>query len=143
MHSDGARKGSEFAVELPMTHPTPPSAAAPRRVLIVDDNRDAADTLRQLVAILGNEVDVAYDGASALAAFDRFAPALVLLDLGLPGMDGFEIAAALRARARGALTLVAVTGRALDEDRRRTADAGFDHHLVKPIDFDALTRLLA
>ena len=142
VQSEGARKGSEFMIDLPMTDSPAPATPSARRVLIVDDNRDAADTLRQLAAILGNEVEVAYDGRSAVAAFERFAPSIVLCDIGLPGMDGYQIATELRSRACGPLTLVAVTGFAQDEDRRRTAAAGFDHHLVKPIEFETLTTLL-
>jgi signal transduction histidine kinase/ActR/RegA family two-component response regulator len=152
-HSAGIGCGSEFVVRLPLatsaevaTGPAepPPMPAAPLRVLVVDDNRDAADSLGVLLGFLGYSVEVAHDGPAALRSFERFQPALVLLDLGMPEMDGYEVARRLRAQPAGqAIVLVALTGWGQEEDRIRSRDAGFDHHLVKPTDIDALQRLFA
>jgi CheY-like chemotaxis protein len=112
-------------------------------VLVVDDNRDAADSLGALLGLIGVEARVVYSGPDALAAVGEFHPAVVLLDLGMPGMDGYEVARRVRARAdAGRVTLVALTGWGQDEDRRRSRAAGFDHHLTKPADVDALEALL-
>jgi signal transduction histidine kinase/ActR/RegA family two-component response regulator len=151
-HSDGIGKGSEFVVRLPLatgaaaqaTPREPPPAPVPLRVLVVDDNRDAADSLGVLLGFLGYSVEVAHDGNDALRAAERFHPALVLLDLGMPEMDGYEVARRLRAQPRWRdLVLVALTGWGQEEDRQRSHEAGFDHHLVKPTDLDALQQLFA
>lgn len=114
-----------------------------RRVLVVDDNADSADTLAMLIELLGAEVQVARNGPAALAALDAFHPTTVLLDIGMPGMDGYEVARRIRLRAGfETVTLIALTGWSLDEDRRRTQESGFDHHLVKPVDVDVLNELL-
>jgi CheY-like chemotaxis protein len=122
------------------------SADAPattRRVLIVDDNRDAAESLAMLVEVLGAEAHVCFDGPSALVAFDDHAPDLVLLDLTMPGMSGFEVVRRLRERgAHDRARLVALSGRAEDEFRRRSIEAGFDAHLVKPVDVATLQSAL-
>jgi CheY-like chemotaxis protein len=119
-----------------------PSVA--RRVLIVDDNRDAAESLAMLVEVLGAEAHVCFDGASALAAFDDHAPNLVLLDLTMPGMDGFEVVRRLRERgAHDRARLIALSGRAEDDFRRQSLEAGFDAHLVKPVDVATLQSTLA
>ena len=116
----------------------------PVMILLVDDNRDAADSLHLLLKQMGAEVRVARDGPEALEAFELCRPRLVLLDIGMPGMDGYEVARRLRALPSGASTsLVALTGWGQDEDRRRTREAGFDHHLVKPADFGTLQSLIA
>jgi len=152
-HSAGPGQGSEFTVILPLAAPGTPLTASPappwsgpqsaQRVLIVDDNRDAADTLALLVQTLGGTTEVAYDGAAALDILVRFRPGVVLLDLGMPLMDGFEVARRIRQSAAGfGVTLVAVSGWGQEEDRRQTREAGFDHHVVKPIDFAELQRLL-
>jgi PAS domain S-box-containing protein len=151
-HSDGLGKGSEFVVRLPLaagpaaaTDPTAHARPlADRRVLIVDDNRDAAESLADLLRHLGGRVEVAHDGPAALAAAGRFRPAVVLLDIGMPGTDGYEVARRLRADPdqRG-LVIVALTGWAQDEDRRRSRAAGFDHHLAKPVAADTLRAVLA
>jgi CheY-like chemotaxis protein len=106
-----------------------------RRVLVVDDNRDSADSLKLLLQIWGHQAQCAYGGEEALAVVAEFSPEVVLLDIGLPGMSGYELAQRLRELpgARHA-TLVAVTGYSRAEDRERTAAAGFHHHLVKPVD---------
>jgi signal transduction histidine kinase/ActR/RegA family two-component response regulator len=152
-HSEGIGRGSEFVVRLPLATgaeattaaPEPlPAETPPMRVLVVDDNRDAADSLGVLLGFLGYVVEVAHDGLGALRAVERFRPALVLLDLGMPEMDGYEVARRLRAQPDGqGLVIVALTGWGQEEDRLRSRQAGFDHHLVKPTDIDALQRLFA
>jgi signal transduction histidine kinase len=151
-HSAGAGQGSEFVVHLPLlceAAGAAPGQAAPaiqapgalggQRILVADDNRDAADTLALLLESHGAAVHVVYGGEAALAALDGFRPDTLLLDLGMPGMDGFAVARTLRADPRRAgLRILALTGWGQDSDRRRTREAGFDHHLTKPVDFDAL-----
>jgi CheY-like chemotaxis protein len=124
----------------------PPPArdgAAARRILVVDDNRDAADSLGMVLQLLGAHVHVVSDGPSALEAYDAHAPEIVLLDIGMPGMDGYEVARGIRERDPARRTaIVALTGWGQDTDRRRARDAGFDHHLVKPADMGMLKQLL-
>jgi PAS domain S-box-containing protein len=152
-HSDGPGHGSEFTVRLPLLRteapaPTPPRGKArglgrTRRVLVVDDSRDTANTLARLLRRLGHKVDVAYEGPSAYEAGVALTPDIVLLDIGLPGMDGYEVARRLRAEpSLDGVCLVAVTGYGSEADRRRSTAAGFDAHLVKPVEFDALRRVL-
>jgi CheY-like chemotaxis protein len=113
------------------------------RILVVDDNRDAAETLAMLLRLLGHDVRVEHDGLLALQLADEFRPQVVLLDIGLPGLNGWETARNLRRMSWShGLVLIALTGWAQDADRRRSRDAGFDHHLVKPIDMARLHRLL-
>jgi two-component system CheB/CheR fusion protein len=153
--SAGRGLGSEFSVRLPLGGAAagPPVADEPRaeaaepqapRVLIVDDNVESAKCLATLLSMVGYDAQTAFDGRSALEAALIDRPAIVLLDIGLPGMDGYELAATLRRdrRLEHAL-LIAITGYGQDEDRRRSAEAGFNHHLVKPVDVDALLELLA
>jgi CheY-like chemotaxis protein len=110
----------------------------------VDDNRDAADSLSVLLARLGAELRVAYDGSAALAALDEFHPAVMLLDLGMPGLSGYDVAKAVRVRPElSDVALVALTGWGQDHDRQKTAAAGFAHHLVKPVDLQQLQTLLS
>jgi CheY-like chemotaxis protein len=119
----------------------PPSKAL--RVLVVDDNIDTADTLARLLELEGHHVRRAHDGPTALETANAFLPDAVVLDLGLPGMDGFEVARRLRARAEGnGPLLVAVSGYGRDEDRHKSRQAGFDHHLVKPAEIGTLRSLL-
>jgi CheY-like chemotaxis protein len=120
------------------------SAPGPRvPVLVVDDNEDAAELLAEYVGTLGYDVRVALDGPSALRAADEFGPSIALLDLGLPVMDGFELARRLRSAPRHAgVRLVAITGYGQESDRERSRDAGFDAHLVKPVDMERLEQLL-
>jgi CheY-like chemotaxis protein len=128
----------------PVKEPDRLSHSATRhRVLVVDDNVDAAVSLGMLLKLAGQEVRVAYDGPAALRQAVEFRPALVLLDIGMPGMDGYEVCRRLR-RESGLdkTTLVALTGWGQDEDRRRSHNAGFDHHIVKPVEPSALQRLL-
>ena len=125
------------------THGIP--AASPvraRRILVVDDHHDSADTMRELLALLGNDVQVAYDGPSAIEMFRRHLPSVVLLDVGLPGMSGLAVAERLRAQHGHAFRLVALTGHGRSEDRDATRAAGFDAHLVKPVRLDELVTLL-
>lgn len=112
-------------------------------MLVVDDNVDAAESLAMLLRLEGHAVEVAHDGTRALQLFEQSRPETVLLDIGLPGWDGIEVARRMRALAEGtSVQLVAVTGWGQDRDRRRTRDAGFDHHLTKPVDAEELFRLL-
>jgi PAS domain S-box-containing protein len=154
--SRGVGKGAEFIVRLPLAPmPKAPSPPAPRgasgetttralRVLLVDDNRDSADSLAMLLRLAGHEVQVAYDGAEALAIATGFEPDVAVLDIGLPGMNGLQLAERLRDRTQGRPSrLIAVTGYGQDTDRERSREAGFDAHLVKPISPDALLGLLA
>jgi CheY-like chemotaxis protein len=152
--SDGLDAGSTFTVELPLpadTLATPVQASAPaagsvpagRRILVVEDNPDGLESLVALLELLGYVVATAGDGRTALAVAAQFAPELVLLDLGLPEMDGYEVARALRGDPRhAAAVLVALTGWGAEQDRVHTAEAGFDHHLTKPVDPDRLQAFL-
>jgi CheY-like chemotaxis protein len=151
--SAGPGQGSEFVVRLPAL-PGPPPAAPPappgldlsRRlpILVVDDNRDAAHSLARLLRVLHYEVETAHDGPSALAASSAFRPRVVLLDIGMPGMSGYEVARQLRQRCgRGEVLLIALTGYGTEDDRLRSAEAGFDAHLTKPVDLVGLKELLA
>jgi CheY-like chemotaxis protein len=114
-----------------------------RRVLVADDNRDAADSLGMLLEALGAEVRVVHSGPEALAVFPGFVPSLVLLDIGMPDMDGYEVARRMRSFPGPHAMIVAVTGWGQEEDRRRARAAGFDHHLTKPADVEDLQRLLS
>jgi CheY-like chemotaxis protein len=152
-HSDGPGRGAEFVVRLPMQPepaavtgmPEAPSRARTKlRILVVEDNRDAADSLRLLLALYGHDVTVAYTGPAGVATAQEWKPDVVVCDIGLPGLDGFGVVRALRqdpatAKAR----MIAVTGYGGDEDRLKAREAGFDAHLVKPADPAALRELLA
>jgi two-component system CheB/CheR fusion protein len=151
--SPGPGHGSCFVVRLPSAQQERPRAVAPKaapaasgrpsRLLIVDDNQDSARSQAKMLRLLGHEVEVAFEGGEALRQVAAFRPDVVLLDLGLPGIDGYEVARRIRAMPEGReVLLVAQTGWGQDEDRRRTAAAGFDAHLVKPVELDALLRLL-
>jgi CheY-like chemotaxis protein len=130
----------------PLSEPLPKATpeGAGRRVLVVEDSRDAAASLRLLLEVLGYQVRVAYTGSAGLAEAAAWRPEVVVCDIGLPEMDGYEVARRLR-RAPGleGVLLVALTGYGRDEDRRRAFEAGFDHHLTKPADPEELRRLLA
>jgi len=115
-----------------------------RRILIVDDNRDAAASLAMLLELTGNQTETAFDGPAAIEAAARFQPAIILLDIGLPGLNGYEVARRIRQESWGnAIKLVAVTGWGQSEDRQRSKEAGFDAHMVKPVDHELLERFLA
>ncbi len=151
--SDGPGSGSEFVVALPAALPEPAAdgrrvrAVAPqgrRKILVVEDNADAAETIAEFLTTRGHEVRVAADGSAALGALEEGVPEVVLLDIGLPGMDGYEVARRLRACACGdRLFLIALTGYGQAEDRARTRAAGFDLHVTKPVDLDSVARLVA
>jgi PAS domain S-box-containing protein len=152
--SGGAGHGSEFRMRLPVVHgserePSPkpeesPRAGGSRRVLVVEDDRDAAESLVMFLELTGYKVAAAHDGAEAVDVAKTFDPDVVLLDVGLPVLDGYEVARRLRDRPGGErLMLVALTGYGQEEDRRRSSAAGFDHHLVKPVDIDRLLELLS
>ncbi len=154
--SKGPGKGSTFVVWLPAldttgrVEPSKPHAVAPvevgpsRRILVVDDNRDAAMAMAQLLEIAGHSVREAYDGEAALEAAAAFIPDAVLLDIGLPGLDGYEVAKRLREDPTlNRAMLVAISGYCQEEDRRRSREAGFDHHLAKPTDYRELLDLIA
>jgi CheY-like chemotaxis protein len=113
------------------------------RVLVADDNRDAADSLQRILALYGHEVRVAYDGATAVKLGEEFRPRVAILDIGMPGTNGYDVARALRSRQGERVMLVALTGWGQEADRRRATEAGFDHHLTKPVDPNSLNSLLA
>jgi PAS domain S-box-containing protein len=153
--SDGSGRGSEFIVHLPVAPAELGGAAAapeapvsglvtPYRILVVDDNQDSADSLAMLLRFLGAEVEIAYRGDEALEALDARRPAVVLLDIGMPDMDGYEVARRIRRHPTlHEVTLIALSGWGQQEDRRRSLEAGFDYHLIKPVDINALQALLA
>jgi CheY-like chemotaxis protein len=154
--SAGRGKGSEFTVYLPVGRlhrnptATPGSSFDPlplaqrRRVLIVDDNVDAAETLQMVVVTMGHEAETVHDGPAALDAARSKRPDLVLLDISMPGMDGFTVARELRREPKlRDVRVVALTGYGQQDDRRRSREAGFDDHLVKPVSPEDLKRLLA
>ena len=151
--SDGPGRGAEFQVRLPLAAtqpaPRPPAARTPlrlarRRVLVVEDNEDAADTLREMLLAWDQEVEVARDGRDGVVRARAFRPDLVLCDVGLPGIDGYEVARTIRADPGLSGTyLVAVTGYASSDDQRRAADAGFHRHLAKPVPVDVIEEVLA
>jgi signal transduction histidine kinase/CheY-like chemotaxis protein len=145
-------QGTEVVVRLPLSRaaatpkPAPHRAALPAaslRVLVADDNRDAADSLQRILALYGHEVRVAYDGGAAVRLGEEFRPRVAILDIGMPGTNGYDVARALRHRNGPQLTLVALTGWGQEADRRRATEAGFDHHLTKPVDPGTLNELLA
>jgi len=115
-----------------------------RRVLVADDNEDSAETLSLLLQSMGHEVRSAHDGLRAVEEAEDFRPDVALLDIGMPGLDGYEVARRIRARPWGAgVVLIALTGWGEDEDRRRSREAGFDRHLLKPVDINPLRDALA
>lgn len=119
------------------------TTSAPARILVVDDNVDAAETLTTFLDMIGMEARSVHDGNAAVQAALAFSPDLVLLDIGLPGMSGYDVARAMRAQPQLAgMTLVALTGWGAEDDRRRAKDAGFDHHLTKPVDLSVLEDML-
>jgi PAS domain S-box-containing protein len=154
--SDGPGRGSEFLVRLPVADgavrpgPEPtgggePSRAGPkRRILVVDDNRDAADSMALMLQLMGHDARTAYDGLEAVQAAATYRPDVLLLDIGLPKMNGYEVARHIRRQRWGeGMVLTALTGWGQEEDKRRALEAGFDHHLTKPVDAPVLEKLLA
>lgn len=154
-HSEGPGQGAELTVVLPLeTRPRSEPAPAPSsgrragasRILVIEDNPDAADSLREALELGGHEVAVAYSGAEGVEAARRFEPEIVLCDIGLPGLDGYEVARALRAESAAggrSIFLVALSGYALQEDVERSYAAGFDRHLAKPPNIDVLEKIVA
>ena len=151
--SDGVGQGSRFIVRLPASKVAVPEATIPtpveqpqptaRRILVVDDNEDSASSMALLLKFNGNDTEMAFSGPQALQKVEEFRPEAILLDIGLPGMDGYEVCRAIRALPYGTdLQIVAVTGWGQEDDRQRTRDAGFDAHLVKPVDFNVLLETL-
>lgn len=153
--SGGLGKGSEFVVRLPCVAAEPDAlrdlapdsamtqASHPLRVLVVDDSMDAAESLAKLLRLAGHEVLVAHDGAEALEIAEAERPAVMLLDIGLPGMDGYEVCRRIRQQGRSDARIIAVTGYGQERDRERSRDAGFDSHAVKPVDPTELMKLVS
>jgi CheY-like chemotaxis protein len=153
--SAGPGKGSEFVVHLPMVENPVPAPQGPvegekfrsgpqRRILVVDDNRDAADSMMMMLRMMGHESNTAYDGLDAVQAAAAFRPEIVLLDIGLPRMNGYEVAEHIRKQPwSSGMALIALTGWGQEEDKRRALEAGFDHHLTKPVEVASLEKLLA
>ncbi len=154
--SEGEGRGSEFVVRLPVATPVagrPDATNGPveavgasgrRRILVVDDNEDAADSLAQLLELLGNEVQTANDGEAGVGAAAKFRPDVVLMDIGMPRLNGYEAASRIREQAWGTkMVLIALTGWGQEDDRRKSQEVGFDCHLVKPVEYAALMKLLA
>jgi CheY-like chemotaxis protein/anti-sigma regulatory factor (Ser/Thr protein kinase) len=153
--SAGVGQGSTFTVSLPLAVTLQPvrnpsivplkskTAETALRVLIVDDNRDAADSMAVLLRLMGHEADVAYDGRTALQLPSKSDADLILLDIGLPGMDGYEVARQLRPTAKRGARLVALTGYGTEEGKLRARDAGFDEHVVKPVSSEKLEQLIS
>jgi len=155
VHSQGTGHGSEFSVRLPVSTESPveesssgmttrePDKARMYRILVVDDNKAAAETLRMVLKILGHEVFMAHDGLEGVSAAEQHRPEVILMDLGMPKLNGFEAARKIREQAWGGeVFLIALTGWGQDEDKQHTREAGFDHHLTKPADPAALQVLL-
>ncbi|MDH6186938.1 ATP-binding protein [Polaromonas sp. CG_23.6] len=154
-YSEGKDLGSEFVVRLPVwletaspagpapiAAPVPPTVAL--RILVVDDMRDSADSLAMLLGMDGDETQSAYDGVEAVERAAAFQPDVILLDIGMPRMNGYDACRAIRQQPGGKhIAIIAMSGWGQEEDRRKSQEAGFDHHLVKPVDFSALSRLLA
>jgi CheY-like chemotaxis protein len=141
------RLPTQIHLETPHRPPAPPVSKLSqirRKVLVVDDNKDAAQTLARLLKLNGHDTHQAYDGLEAVSAPERIQPDAVLIDLGLPKLNGFEVCRQIRQQPWGkTMLLVALTGWGQEEDRRRSEQTGFDRHLVKPVDLNELTQLLA
>jgi CheY-like chemotaxis protein len=153
-HSEGLGKGSQFILRLPVETAKAEEAAAVvapragndvrRRILVVDDNIDSAESMVMMLELAGHDVAMAHDGEQAVALAKEFQPEIAFLDLGMPVLNGYEAARSIREQPWGRqMMLVALTGWGQQDDRRRTREAGFDAHIVKPIDFDSLEKLLA
>ena len=149
--SAGPGQGSEFSVRLPLlrsearqgqTPRAPSGRVTLRRIVLIDDNVDAAESLAMLLRLKGHEVHIAYDGPAGVALARKTEPDCVLVDIGLPGIDGYEVAKRLRAQESGRALLIALTGYGQSDDRVKSGQAGFDHHLVKPVAQDVLDDVL-
>jgi signal transduction histidine kinase/ActR/RegA family two-component response regulator len=149
--SEGKGKGSTFSVTLPLPEQAQirfrkraksPAFSGKKKILIVDDNEAAANSLKKLLTLHGHEAETAYSGAEALALVDEVLPEIILLDIGMPGMTGHEVAERLRERGWGGI-IVAISGYGQESDRVRSREAGFDHHLVKPVSIDEVLAVLA
>jgi CheY-like chemotaxis protein len=154
-HSDGPGQGSEFSVILPLLEKAiedqgsrsgrgePVAASLKRRILIVDDNHDSAMSLGMMLTLMGNETRLAHDGLAAVEAASNFLPDIVLLDIGLPKLNGYEACRRMRTHAWSKdMVIVALTGWGQEDDRRRSAEAGFNHHMVKPIEVIEIEKIL-
>jgi CheY-like chemotaxis protein len=152
--SEGSGRGSEFIVRLPALvetvepEPRPEPAAeslvSARRILVVDDNRDSATSLAMLLKLTGNDTRTAHDGIEAVEQAEAYQPDVILLDIGLPKLNGYDACRRIRAQSRGdAIHMVALTGWGQDDDRRKSQEAGFDDHLVKPVEYATLAKLLS
>jgi CheY-like chemotaxis protein len=151
VHSDGVDRGCTFVVRLPRTeepHAREKSAiwdesVPTARVLVIDDNRDAAASLAMVLTLMGNETRAAHDGPQGVELAEAFRPEVIVLDIGLPKLNGYDVCRQIRERpwARDVL-IIAATGWGQEADRRRSKEAGFDHHLVKPVDVAELVRLM-
>jgi CheY-like chemotaxis protein len=153
--SDGLGSGSEIMVTLPLLIEAVPAATSPaaatpdlaqipaRRILVVDDNVDAAESLAMLLEVCGHHTHLAHDGPAAIETAERVRPDVILLDIGLPKVNGFEACRQIRERPWGKdVVIIALTGWGQDVDRRRSQESGFDHHIVKPVEHAALVKLL-
>jgi CheY-like chemotaxis protein len=153
VRSDGLGRGTEFAVDLPVLSDAPrarpeaadvPVAPVRRRILVVDDSEDAAESIAMLLEFGGHETKQAHDGVEAVAAAERWRPHVVLLDIGLPKMNGYDACRRIRREPWGRqMFIIALTGWGQEEDRQRSDEAGFDAHMVKPPDYDALMTMIA
>ncbi|HEX4414328.1 MAG TPA: ATP-binding protein [Lacipirellulaceae bacterium] len=155
-HSEGLGRGSQFTVTLPTVENAPvhspapsiransPANAAGKRVLVIDDNLDAAKTLTMILRLSGHTVETVHDGPAAIEKAKEYQPGIMLLDIGLPGMNGYDVCRAIRSQPWGQkIRIIALTGWGQDQDRQNARDAGFDDHLVKPVDLQALSRTMA
>jgi CheY-like chemotaxis protein len=151
-HSEGPGQGSTFTITMPVCHALPARPSVRQldlphvacRVVIVDDNRDAAKTMSMFVEELGGSTRIAHDAASGLEAVQDYQPDIVFLDIGMPGIDGYEMCRRMRQRqSQKAIVIIAVTGWGQSQDKQRALEAGFDAHLTKPVDTEVLARILA
>ena len=151
VHSDGLEQGSVFVVRLPIGNVAPANKDAPpslalqtsRRILIVEDSSDTRDLLRELLQLCGHQIEVAESGVAALQVMESWTPEIALVDIGLPGMSGYELAKAIRTATASPVKLIALTGYGQPTDRQQALEAGFDAHLIKPVKLDDLAALLA
>jgi CheY-like chemotaxis protein len=153
--SDGQSKRSGFTARLPAAkessvvpmptraRPAQPERAATTRILIVDDNKDLATSLARLLGLLGHEVEVVFDGLKGIEAARTYRPRVLLLDIGLPNVDGYQVARTLRQEGFNDILIIALSGYGQEEDRRRSREAGMNHHVTKPVDLKTIAELIA